>query len=149
MRIVLDTNVVTSALLWHGVPYQLLQVVRQRANLQLYSSAALLEELADVLTRPSLRKQLAVIGMQAGDVLLDYASAVEIVMAEPLRVPVCRDPDDDDVLALALAAQADLIVSGDQDLLVLGQFDGIPILAVRAALEQLAASQPPEGPVDF
>lgn len=140
MRIVLDTNVVTSALLWRGIPYQLLQTVRQRANLQLYSSAALLEELADVLTRPSLIKPLAAIDKQAADVLLDYTSAVEIVRAAPLPQPVCRDPDDDDVLALALAAQADLIVSGDQDLLVLGQFESIPIVNARAALERLAAS---------
>lgn len=142
MRLVLDTNVVTSALLWRGIPYQLLQTVRQRVNLQLYSSAALLEELADVLTRPSLVRQLAVIGEQAADVLLDYTSAVEIIEAPPLAKPVCRDPDDDDVLALALAAQADLIVSGDQDMLVLGQFEDIPILTARAALERFAAAAP-------
>ena len=76
MRIVLDTNVVTSALLWRGIPYQLLQTLRLRSNLQLYSSAALLEELADVLTRQSLAKQLASIDKQTGDVLLDYTSAV-------------------------------------------------------------------------
>lgn len=140
MRLVLDTNVVTSALLWRGVPYQLLQRVRQRSSLQLYSSAALLEELADVLTRASLVKQLAVINQQAGDVLLDYTSAVEIIHAAPLAKPVCRDPDDDDVLALALAAQADLIVSGDKDLLVLGQFEGMPILTARQALELLASA---------
>ncbi len=140
MRLVLDTNVVTSALLWRGTPYQLLQTVRQRANLQLYSSAALLEELADVLTRPSLAKQLAAIDRQAVDVLQDYVSAVEIVRAAPLPQPMCRDPDDDALLALALAAQTDLIVSGDQDLLVLAQFEGIPIVSARQALERLAAS---------
>lgn len=73
MRIVLDTNVVTSALLWRGIPYELLQVIRLRSNLQLYSSAALLEELADVLTLRSLSKQLAVVDKQAADVLLDYS----------------------------------------------------------------------------
>ena len=76
MRIVLDTNVVTSALLWRGIPHQLLQTLRLRSNLQLYSSAALLEELADVLTLQSLAKQLASIDKQTGDVLLDYTSAV-------------------------------------------------------------------------
>jgi putative PIN family toxin of toxin-antitoxin system len=140
MRLVLDTNVVTSALLWRGIPYQLLQTIRQRSNLHLYSSAALLEELADVLTRRSLSKQLAAIDKQASDVLLDCATAVQIVNAAPLEQPVCRDPDDDDVLALALAAQADLIVSGDQDLLVLGQFEAIPIVTAREALERLGAA---------
>ncbi len=140
MRIVLDTNVVTSALLWRGIPYQLLQSIRLRSNLQLYSSAALLEELADVLTRRSLSKQLAVVDKQAADVLLDYTSVVQIIEAAPLSAPVCRDPDDDDVLALAMAAQADWIVSGDQDLLVLGHFEAIPILTARQALDWLGTS---------
>jgi len=48
MRIVLDTNVVMSALLWRGTPYRLLAAIRQRPSAQLFSSTALLEELADV-----------------------------------------------------------------------------------------------------
>lgn len=142
MRIVLDTNVVTSALLWRGIPYQLLQTLRLRSNLQLYSSAALLEELADVLTRRSLAKQLASTNKQTGNVLLDYTSAVQFIEAAPLARPVCRDPDDDAVLALAVAAQADPVVSGDQDLLVIGQFEDIPIVTTRVALERLAAIAP-------
>ena len=129
MRIVLDTNVVISALLWRGIPYQLLQAIRQRSDLRIYSSTALLEELANVLTRPSLIKQLAAIDKQAGNVLLDYASAVQVVEAAPLAQPVCRDPDDDDVLALAVAARADLI-------------EDISILTARAALERLEATAP-------
>ena len=58
----------------------------------------------------------------------------------PLRQPVCRDPDDDEVLALAIAAQADLIIiSGDKDLLALQQFNGIPILSPAQAAAQLGA----------
>jgi uncharacterized protein len=70
---------------------------------------------------------------QAHAVLLDYATAVEIMDAPPLPQPVCRDPDDDAVLALALAAAADLVVSGDQDLLVLQTFEGISICSVADA----------------
>lgn len=54
-----------------------------------------------------------------------------------LASPVSRDPDDDAVLACALAAKADLIVSGDQDLLVLQAFEGIPIVTAAQALERL------------
>ncbi|MCC7464345.1 MAG: putative toxin-antitoxin system toxin component, PIN family, partial [Gammaproteobacteria bacterium] len=50
-----------------------------------------------------------------------------------------RDPDDDQVLAAALAAKAQMIVSGDKDLLVLGAFQGIPILPAALALEHIAA----------
>jgi uncharacterized protein len=138
VRLVLDTNVVMSALLWRGKPYQLLEAIRQRSNLQLYCSGALLEELADVLTRPSATKRLALIGKQAQELLLDYITSVEVVRAAPLPHPVCRDPDDDEVLALAAAASADLIVSGDNDLLVLEQFEGVPIVNAAQALQRLA-----------
>ena len=57
-----------------------------------------------------------------------------------LAKPVCRDPDDDAVLALAIAAQADLIVSGDDDLLSLTHFEGIPILTPVQALERVLDS---------
>lgn len=58
VRIVLDTNVVLSALLWRGTPHHLPAAIAQGSNAQIYSSTALLEELADVLTRPSATKRL-------------------------------------------------------------------------------------------
>lgn len=69
--------------------------------------------------------------------LSDYLDAVELTDPEPLP-PTSRDPDDDHVLACALAAHADLIVSGDADLLVLKTFQNIPILTPTAALERFA-----------
>ena len=126
-----------SALLWRGKPYQLLAAIREHSNLQLYSSGALLEELADVLTRPSPKKRLALIDKHVREVLLDYVAAVQIIDVAPLPEPVCRDSDDDVVLALALAASADLIVSGDNDLLVLEQFEGVPIVNAAQALLRL------------
>lgn len=63
-------------------------------------------------------------------------------MIEPpaLPVPICRDPDDDAVLALALAAQADLIVSGDDDRLALVHFQGIPVITPTLAIQRIEAS---------
>jgi uncharacterized protein len=75
MRIVLDTNVVMSALLWRGTPYRLLDAIHQRSNTQLYSSAALLEELADVFTRPSATKRLALIDKTLSDRALQRPDA--------------------------------------------------------------------------
>jgi uncharacterized protein len=65
--------------------------------------------------------------------LAEVRQLAEVIDPPPLTQPVCRDPDDDEVLALAIAAQADLIVSGDNDLLVLQQFRGIPILSPAQA----------------
>jgi uncharacterized protein len=69
----------------------------------------------------------------------DYERLADIVEPHPLMAPVCRDPDDDHVLALVLTAQVDLIVSGDQDLLDLNPFQNIPILAPAEALRTIEA----------
>jgi putative PIN family toxin of toxin-antitoxin system len=141
VRIVLDTNVVMSALLWRGPPYRLLQTIRQQPSRQLYSSPVLLEELTDVITRPGFSERLSRIGKSAREVLADYLDTIELV--EPIEIPrIVRDPDDDHVLACALAAKAELIVSGDKDLLVLHEYQGIPILPATAALQHLETKAP-------
>jgi uncharacterized protein len=135
VRIVLDTNVAVSALLWQGTAHQLLQAIRQRPGARLFSSPALLEELLDVLSRPFAVKRLVLANQTARAVLADYLEAVELV--EPATVPrvVPNDADDDEVIACAVAAQADLIVSGDQHLRNLGEsFQGIPIVSTAAAV---------------
>lgn len=140
MRIVLDTNVVLSALLWRGTPHHLLTAIGQRSSIQLCCSTALLEELADVLTRPSATKRLALVGRAAREVLADYVEAIELV--EPVSVPrvVRGDVDDDQVIAAAVAARADLIVSGDRKhLLPLGRHQAIDIVDAAEAVRRIAA----------
>ncbi len=136
-RLVLDTNVVLSGLLWSGPPHHLLMFAERNAAVQLFSSQALLDELADVLTRASITKRLNLIHKNASDVMVDYLHAATVLVPQPLRQPVCRDPDDDSVLALAVSAQADTIISGDNDLLVLQSFEGIPIITALEALRWL------------
>jgi uncharacterized protein len=138
VRIVLDTNVVLSALLWRGEPHRLLDALRSRGEVRLFTSPALLDELADVLTRSSATKRLAIIGKTAREVLADYVEAVEVV--EPEHVPrvVPDDADDDQVIAAAIAAGADWIVSGDADLLSIESHQGIPIITAAQAVQQIA-----------
>ena len=92
----------------------------------------MLTALPKVLTLydPSLERSLA--GIQA---------LAEVSAPTPLPTPVCRDRDDDHVLALALTAQVDLIVSGDRDLLDLNTFENIPILAPAEALRRVEAQK--------
>lgn len=87
-----------------------------------------------MLGRPSPAKRLNLVNRQAHEVLADYVRAVTVLQPHPLPKPTCRDPDDDEVLALALLAQADLIVSGDNDLLAMRGFEGIEILTAPEAL---------------
>jgi putative PIN family toxin of toxin-antitoxin system len=137
VRIVLDTNVVLSALLWRGTP-QLLEAIRNRSETRLFTSPALLDELAGVLTRSSPTKRLTVIGKTARAVLADYVKAAEAV--EPDHVPrvVPNDADDDQLIAAGVTAGADWIVSGDADLLSMGSYQGIPIITAAQAVEQNA-----------
>jgi putative PIN family toxin of toxin-antitoxin system len=127
-----------SALLWRGLPYRLFDAIRRQSRVQLHTSMVLLEELAEVLSRPAATKRLAVIDQTPAAIVGVYLDAVEL--DEPVGVKrVARDPDDDHVLACALAARADLIVSGDADLLDLKAFEGIPIVSPADALRAIEA----------
>lgn len=139
MRLVLDTNIVLSGLLWRGTPYQLLTRIKQTRTLQLVCSPVMLEELADVLTRQQCTKRLTAIKQSGAQVLADYLQVVDLV--EPVNIPpTSRDADDDAILACALAAHADLIVSGDADLLVLEQFQGMRIVTAAQAVNIIATA---------
>jgi len=66
--------------------------------------------------------------------VVEVRELTEVIAPPPLEQPVCRDPDDDAVLALGVAANVDLIVSGDKDLLTLKSFQGIAIVTPAEAL---------------
>ena len=140
MRAVIDTNVLLAGLLWRGPPHALLAHVRN-GLVSLISSPALLAELDDVLGRAKFDAILARTNTARDRALAEVRQLAEVIEPPPLPQPVCRDPDDDEVLALALAAGADVIVSGDADLLVLQQFEGIPILDPAQALQRMAANE--------
>ena len=106
----------------------------------LISSTALLAELTEVLERPKFDAILAKSGMARTQLVAQVRLLAEVIDPPPLAQPVCRDPDDDAVLALAVVALADLIVSGDDDLLSLVTFEGIPIVTPTQAMERLQAS---------
>ena len=140
LRLVADTNTVVSALLWHGAPHRLFEAI-QTEELSFYASRALIDELAEVLTRRKLARAVQASGKSASALLAQYQALVQLVQARALRQTVSRDPDDDAVIACALAARADLIVSGDQDLLVLKTFRRIRIVAANEALALIAQSR--------
>lgn len=137
MRTVIDTNVLLSGLLWHGAPHALLEQVRS-GTLTLVTSPALLAELERVIRRAKFEVILVRSNTSRDQALAELRQWAELVDPPPLPQPVCRDPDDDAVLALALAAGAELIVSGDNDLLVLGSYAGIPIVDAAQALQRIA-----------
>ncbi len=136
MRIVVDTNTVVSGLLWHGPPRQILDAARAE-KITIFTSEALLDELDDVLRRPKFIARLALADVALADVTSGYRSLVTPVVPALIAPVVDDDPDDDAVLACALAAGVDMIVSGDRHLLELASYEGIPILRPSDALAQI------------
>ena len=102
MRAVRDTQVLLSGLLWHG-PSTALLVHARAATIDLITSAALLDELADVIARRKFAAILERTTRTPEHILGELRALAEVVIAPPLPKPVCRDPDDDAVLACALA----------------------------------------------
>lgn len=135
----LDTNVVVSALLWRGTPHKLVATRREK-NVGFYTSSALLQELAEILGRGKFAKALAASNTTANEALHEYTGFAHVVKTQPLAHAVCPDPDDDHVLACAMAAKAELIVSGDGDLLGLKEYQGIPIVTPAEALRRIGTA---------
>ena len=102
-----------------------------------YTSYSMVSELTRKLLGTKLGRELIKRDISAQQLVMSYTALCEIVSPAPLAQPICRDPDDDAVPACAKAANADLIISGDQDLLVLQAFEGIQIVTAAQALERL------------
>lgn len=139
MRIVLDTNCVISGLFWRGPARALLDLGRAN-RIKLYSSLFLVSELATVLARPKFAAALRSANADVARIVANYASMVYLVKRPLSIAPVCRDPSDDDVLACAKAAQADLLVSGDKDLLVLKRYGNTVIVNASQGLAIITAT---------
>ncbi len=136
MKLVMDTNVLVSAFLWSGTPAGLLDYVTEN-GFSFYTSDVLLDELSKLLHSPKLAKTIAASGLEADGYFYRYQQMAMSVPSRKLTRQVCRDADDDHVLACALAAKADLIVTGDKDLLVLHPWRAVHILSPAAALNTL------------
>jgi uncharacterized protein len=111
-RIVLDTNVVVSAFIWSGTPYSLLQAAIER-DVTLCTSPVLIAELAEVLLRSHLTPKLERAIGSVEQALALYTSLTVNVTPNTVPRVVTVDSDDDHVIAAAVTAEADPIVSGE------------------------------------
>ena len=125
MKIVLDANVVIAAFAARGLCESVLELCIH--GHQIVLSEGLLEEILQNL-RQKIKLPVGVVD-EIGKFLLEHANVFE---PAPLPLDLCRDPEDVKILGLALSAHADFIVTGDQDLLVLNEFRGIPIVTPRS-----------------
>ncbi len=139
MRVIVDANVFASAALGRSPQAPSVLVIKAALDgrIELVMSPALLAEVAEVLSRPRLRNRLSA---DDGQLFLADLAAQVVMLADPTDPPsICRDPDDDYLIALAIAAQADALVTGDDDLLAIAPDQaGIEVLTPRELADRLS-----------
>lgn len=127
---VLDTNIVVSALLFkNSQPRQALDKARHQGTILM--SQSIWQEIIEVLTRPKFEKYVTAIER---DLFLGWLTESVNFIEISKTIVACRDAKDDKILELAVNGDAELIVSGDEDLLILNPFQQIAIVTVRQFL---------------
>ncbi|MBI4735911.1 MAG: putative toxin-antitoxin system toxin component, PIN family [candidate division NC10 bacterium] len=131
-RAVLDTNVIVSGLITSkGTPADLLTAWRNR-RFDLVIGPAILQEIERVLRLPRITKAYRLAPQDISG-LVELLTSRAVLTPGRLAIPsTARDPEDDQILACAIEGHADYIVTGDQDLLILERFQGIPIIPPAA-----------------
>jgi uncharacterized protein len=134
----LDTNQLVSSLLsTHGPHAQLIDAWRQGAFI-LSMAPGQAEEVAEVLSRPKITRKYRILPADR-QALLELLRS-EAILLPPAQVPgICGDPDDDSLLGCAASGGIEYLVTGDDDLLSLGQYERVAIVDARHFLAVLAA----------
>jgi putative PIN family toxin of toxin-antitoxin system len=124
-RLVIDSNVWISALVFGGAPRQVFETI-VHDGLRLVTSAEILTEVRRV------------VGVKFPEFIDDVEALIAVIHDQldsvalgSITIDVCRDPDDNRVLETAIIGDAAGIVSGDKDLLVLGGYDGVAIVTPK------------------
>ena len=105
--------------------------------IELCTSQMLLDEFKDVLARPKFSRRLEQKKVVRLAFVDEYTQLAKIILTKPLKTPTSRDPDDDEVLACAIAGDCEIIVTGDSDLLDLKHYRHIRILRTTELLAEL------------
>jgi putative PIN family toxin of toxin-antitoxin system len=137
-RVVLDSNVIISAFLFGGPPARVLDRAAAGA-VQCFTSLPILDEVREVLRRPKFGLSPA----QALALVEEFHDLCQVVTPTERVHAVPGDPDDNMILACAMAAGAEVIISGDSHLLKLGQWRSIRILSPAEFMREIEGSQSP------
>lgn len=139
MKVVVDTNVVISGLLWFGVPHEVLDAAKAK-KFEIICTEALVDELHNVLSRSKFDKPLAKRALNRDELVKQFLAYTSMVEPAPVPEDAVRDPKDVKVLACALGGQASYLVTGDDDLLVLKTYEEIKIVTPAELLNILQES---------
>jgi putative PIN family toxin of toxin-antitoxin system len=141
IRVVLDTNILVSSLVAEYGPLRQILDAWLEDRYSLVTSLYLVEELIHVLSYPRIAKRVHLDEEELTAIMAALLSKAEVTPGH-LRLPgVTRDPKDDAVVACAKEGDANYIVSGDQDLLVLDEYEGIRVVTPRQFVEVMQEEQ--------
>ena len=140
LRLVLDTNIVVAGLLWNGPPRRLVEWAIKGEAVELFSSPVPLGELAHTLGYSMFTGRIVSFATSNAALVAQYTALVSLVMPASVPRVVANDADDDHVIAAAVAARAELIVTGDRKhLLPIGSHQGIAIVTAREVVDRIDA----------
>ncbi len=136
VRVVLDTNILISALITKGTPPDILYQAWLNGEIEVVMTSAQVAEVKNVLARPRLKQ---FIDIEEADAIVENISAYAHVLTTFDVENISPDPNDNQILAAAIDGKVDLIVSGDRKhMLALGEVRGIPVVTAREAVELLS-----------
>jgi len=125
MRIVIDTNILVSAIFFDGLPENLIRLVLENL-VNTIVSKEIIQEYEDTIQEMVLKTKKTDFCFS----LVSFLEHVEIIMPKT-NVEICRDADDNKFINCALDGNCNFIISGDHDLLVLKEYQNIKIISVR------------------
>ena len=136
LKLVLDTNTIVSAFFWEGNEAELFRKIEQ-GKAMLYISGEILTEIEEVIKRPKFNEVMKKANLTPDQIMQNIISLSHLVIAPKITVKVCRDEKDNKFLECADSANADYLVSGDDDLLSLKEYKGISIVRTSRILQLL------------
>src|SRR3989338_6444618 len=136
LKLVLDTNIIVSAFFWEGNEAELFRKIEQ-GKAKLYITIDLLKEIEEVIKRPKFNEVMRKADLTPDKIMQKIVSLSHLVIAPKITVKVCRDEKDNKFLECAKSAKADYLISGDEDLLSLKEYNGMFIVRTWRIFELL------------
>ncbi len=132
LKVVLDTNTFISGFLWDGNEAELIRLI-ELDKIQLFISDEIIEEIEKVLEKQKIRIILEKYDIDK-NIIINKIIELSTIINPKIRIPICRDKDDNKFIECAFASKANYIVTGDSDLLVLKKYNQIEIITTTNIL---------------
>ena len=132
VKIVIDTNILVSGIFWHGTPNLILENWIEKQAFSVIASPQILSEYIRVISEFTRKNEFLTKSW------IDFLPSALSLIEPTFKTDVCRDPNDNMFLNVAVSADVDFIVSGDKDLLSIKSFHNILILDAKCFISKIS-----------